>query len=224
MSAHRIRVWPRPVARPPRRWLLASRIMAGVCKNCCPITCRRLFGRPPTTVGVPRMRSNASRSGGAGTTVSCGATPPENYTSRTSYWTNWSQSGSMDPGWKNVMVRYLHAHLNRFASNTQGVCRFLTHNIEVWSQVNNATRTWLQSSATNDVLSCLPRSIMIIRHLHLRHGFSGIKPIKWRGSTSTAKILLIRQFVKRRDYQLIQDLVAKGLFTLVRKGRSGVSI
>jgi hypothetical protein len=31
---------------------------------------------PLSNVGVPRMRSNALRSGGAGITVSCGAPPP----------------------------------------------------------------------------------------------------------------------------------------------------
>ena len=37
-----------PVARPHQRWPLASRIIVGVCKNCCRITYRRLVGRPPT--------------------------------------------------------------------------------------------------------------------------------------------------------------------------------
>src|SRR5712691_3561619 len=57
-----------------RRWPPGSRIIVGVFENCCRITCRRLVGRHPSNVGVPRMRSNASWSGGAGTTVSCGAT------------------------------------------------------------------------------------------------------------------------------------------------------
>src|SRR6266568_3452099 len=73
-SAHRTRVWPRPVARPHRQWLLASPIIAGVSENCCRITYRRLVGHHPSNVGVPRMRSNALLSGGAETTVSCGAT------------------------------------------------------------------------------------------------------------------------------------------------------
>src|SRR6266851_7799845 len=73
-SAHRTRVWPRPVARPHRPWLLASPIIAGVSENCCRITYRRLVGHHPSNVGVPRMRSNALWSGGAETTVSCGAT------------------------------------------------------------------------------------------------------------------------------------------------------
>jgi IS1 family transposase len=54
--------------------LLASPIIAGVCANCCRITYRRLVGPHPSNVGVPRMRSNALWSGGAETTVSCGAT------------------------------------------------------------------------------------------------------------------------------------------------------
>src|SRR5437867_6590968 len=57
-----------------RLWPPGSRIIAGVCENCCRITCRRLVGRHPSNGGVPRMRANASLSGGAGTTVSCGAT------------------------------------------------------------------------------------------------------------------------------------------------------
>ena len=57
-----------------RRWRPGSRIIAGVCGNCCRITCHRLVGRHPSSVGVPHMRSNISSSGGAATTVSCGAT------------------------------------------------------------------------------------------------------------------------------------------------------
>src|SRR5712691_4163572 len=36
--------------------------------------CHRHAGHPPSDVGVPHMRSNASWSGGAETTVSCGGT------------------------------------------------------------------------------------------------------------------------------------------------------
>jgi len=71
---------PHPVlaaaeGRRHRRWPPGSPIIAGVCENCCRITCHRLVGRHPSTVGVPRMRSNILWSGGVGTTVSCGATP-----------------------------------------------------------------------------------------------------------------------------------------------------
>src|SRR5215471_15503463 len=38
--------------------------------------CRCLAGHHPSNVGVPHMRSNASSSDGAGTTVSCGVTAP----------------------------------------------------------------------------------------------------------------------------------------------------
>ncbi len=57
-----------------RRWLLASRIIAGPSRNCCRFLYRRRAGHPPSNVGVHRTRSNASLSGGARTTVSCGAT------------------------------------------------------------------------------------------------------------------------------------------------------
>ncbi len=53
--------------------------MAGVFEHCGRITCRRLVGRYPRNVGVPRMRSNASLSGGVGTTISCGATRSTSY-------------------------------------------------------------------------------------------------------------------------------------------------
>src|SRR5512132_1604689 len=62
------------VCRGHRPWLPGSPIIAGVCKNCCRITCHRLAGCHPSNVGVPRMRSNVSWNGGAGTTVRCGAT------------------------------------------------------------------------------------------------------------------------------------------------------
>jgi hypothetical protein len=58
----------------PQRWLLASRITAGVCTNCCRILCPRLVGRHPSNKGVPRRHSHASWHGGVETTVSCGAT------------------------------------------------------------------------------------------------------------------------------------------------------
>src|SRR3989442_5286408 len=70
----RTRVWAAPEVRRHRRWPPGSPIIAGVCENCCRIMCRRLVGRHPSNGGVPRMRSNASLSGGARTTVSCGAT------------------------------------------------------------------------------------------------------------------------------------------------------
>ena len=66
--------WPMPVLRQHRRWLLVSRIIAGVCENSCRITCRYLVGPHPTNVGLPHVYSNAWLSGGAVTTVKCGAT------------------------------------------------------------------------------------------------------------------------------------------------------
>src|SRR5882672_3423447 len=67
-------VWPTPRAGRHRRWRRASRIIAGVSENCCRITYRHPVGHHPSNVGVPRMRSNALLSGGAGTTVRCEAT------------------------------------------------------------------------------------------------------------------------------------------------------
>ena len=69
-----MRVCPPPVAGPHLRWPLASRIIAGPSTNCCRFMCHHRAGRHPSNVGVPRMRSNALLSGGAGTTVRCGAT------------------------------------------------------------------------------------------------------------------------------------------------------
>src|SRR4030095_1411814 len=66
-----------PMYRRPRRlWQLGSRTIAGRCANSCRFMCRCLAGHHPSTVGVPHMRSNASSSDGAGTTISCGATTP----------------------------------------------------------------------------------------------------------------------------------------------------
>src|SRR5207245_2397238 len=69
-----MRVCPTPVAGPPRRWPLASPIIVGPSRNCCRFMCHRRAGHLPNNVGVPHMRSSALLSGGAGTTVSCGAT------------------------------------------------------------------------------------------------------------------------------------------------------
>src|SRR3989442_1205371 len=60
--------------RPRRPWLQGSPIIVGRSGNSSRCTCRRLGGYHPSSGGAPRMRSNASRSGGAGTTVRCGAT------------------------------------------------------------------------------------------------------------------------------------------------------
>src|SRR5205814_9743806 len=72
-----MRVCPTPGAGPPRRWPLASPIIAGPSRNCCRFMCHRRAGHLPNNVGVPHMRSSALLSGGAGTTVSCGATPTQ---------------------------------------------------------------------------------------------------------------------------------------------------
>src|SRR4030095_5166457 len=61
-------------SRRPRPWRRGSLTIAGRCTNCCRFMCRRLVGHHPSNADVPRMRSNALLSGGAETTVSCGAT------------------------------------------------------------------------------------------------------------------------------------------------------
>src|SRR6266478_4363666 len=73
-SAPLTRVWVMSGPRPRRPWLQGSPIIVGRSGNSSRCTCRRLGGYHPSSGGVPRMRSNASRSGGAGTTVRCGAT------------------------------------------------------------------------------------------------------------------------------------------------------
>ena len=50
---------PMPVAGPPRRWPLASPIIAGPSRNCCRFMCHRRAGHLPNNVGVPHMRSSA---------------------------------------------------------------------------------------------------------------------------------------------------------------------
>src|SRR6266566_1722720 len=75
-SAPLTRVWVMSGPRPRRPWLQGSPIIVGRSGNSSRCTCRRLGGYHPSSGGVPRMRSNASRSGGAGTTVRCGATDP----------------------------------------------------------------------------------------------------------------------------------------------------
>jgi hypothetical protein len=64
-----------PIHRRRRRpWRQGSRIIAGQYTNCWRFICRCLAGYHPSNVGVPHIRSNASLSDGAGTTVSCGVT------------------------------------------------------------------------------------------------------------------------------------------------------
>src|SRR6266446_7169828 len=65
-----------PLLREHPPWLLGSPITAGPSRSCCRFMSRRRAGHPRHNVGVPRMRSNASWSGGAGTTVRCGPTRP----------------------------------------------------------------------------------------------------------------------------------------------------
>ena len=45
--------------RPRRPWPLGSPTIAGRCGNCCRFMCHRLAGHHPSSVGVPRMHSNA---------------------------------------------------------------------------------------------------------------------------------------------------------------------
>ena len=69
-----MRVYPIFQRQQRRPWRRGSRTSAGRCTNCCRFMCCCCDGHRPNNVGVPHMHSNVLWSGGAGTTVSCGAT------------------------------------------------------------------------------------------------------------------------------------------------------
>src|SRR5262249_8916373 len=82
-------------SRRRRPWRRGSRIIAGPCTTCCRVTCHRLPGHPPSTVGVPHRHSNASPSDGAETTVRCGGTDYVATAKKAGFWVMLSSTLSL---------------------------------------------------------------------------------------------------------------------------------